>query len=199
MTQRVKLSPRGSDELVARFRNLLLPLDATNSFRAGARPAAVTLLLFERGGEWRAPFVKRRSDLTDHPGQVGLPGGGVHPGEGAWHAAARELEEEIGVRQPDIRPLGAGPRLYASVTNFEVAPFVAVLSRRDPSFTLERGELEALIEVPVQRLLDPSAWLQGPLPWPGRHLPVDGAEIWGLTSRLLDDLLPALGAAFERP
>ncbi len=57
----------------------------------------------------------RRPDLPDHPGQVALPGGTVKPGEDAWRAAAREVEEEIGVAAADLEPIGAGAAIYLTV------------------------------------------------------------------------------------
>src|SRR6266851_224387 len=57
---------------------------------------------------WMVPFVRRRADLRDHPGQVALPGGGVEEGESAWSAAQREVAEEIGVPVGRLVPLGAG-------------------------------------------------------------------------------------------
>jgi 8-oxo-dGTP pyrophosphatase MutT (NUDIX family) len=143
------------------------------------------------------PFVARRHDLSSHPGQIGLPGGGVIPGESAWHAAAREAEEEIGVRIADLTPLGAGPPLYAAVTNYSVVPFVAWMPTEDVRFRPDPGELDAVLEVPLARLLDESAWQNGARTRLGRSLPVDGRVIWGLTARLLDGILPPISAALN--
>lgn len=141
------------------------------------------------------PFVLRRKDLRSHPGQVGLPGGGLHPGESAWQAAAREAEEEIGVRAADLVPLGAGSPLYGAVTNYSVVPFVAWLPGPAPRFRPDEQELEGVLEVPLDRLLDASAWQDGPPRHPGPNLVVGGAVIWGLTARLLADLLPRIKRA----
>lgn len=141
------------------------------------------------------PFVARRADLPSHPGQIGLPGGQVRPGESAWAAAAREVEEEIGVRAVDLTPLGAGPPLYAAVTNYSVVPFVAWLPGEDLRFRPDPRELDAVLEVPLERLLDESAWHDWPRSRLGRSLPVDGRVIWGLTARLLDGILPPIRAA----
>jgi 8-oxo-dGTP pyrophosphatase MutT (NUDIX family) len=140
------------------------------------------------------PFVARRADLPSHPGQVALPGGMVKAGETAWRAAAREVEEEIGVPAADLRPLGAGAPLYAAVTNFSVVPFVAWLPAQDVRFRPDPRELDGVLEVGLTRLLDETAWQQD-RPWPGRNLPVGEAVIWGLTARLLADILPPIRAA----
>src|SRR2546427_7402147 len=125
---------RPSDPVVSRLPPLLESLEGWGTFRAGAKAAAVAAILFKREGEWYIPFVIRRQDLPSHPGQVGLPGGGVRQGEEAWPAAAREVEEEIGVPAADLVPLGAGSPLYAAVTNFSVVPFVAWLPGQEIRF-----------------------------------------------------------------
>jgi 8-oxo-dGTP pyrophosphatase MutT (NUDIX family) len=185
---------RPSDPLVSRLPPLLESLEGWGTFRAGAKAAAVAAVLFRREGEWYIPFVIRRRDLPSHPGQIGLPGGGVRLGEEAWQAAAREVEEEIGVPAADLVPLGAGSPLYAAVTNFSVVPFVAWLPGDEIRFRPDPRELDGVLEVPLDRLLDREAWLERQ-PWPGPHLPVGDSFIWGLTARLLADLLPRISAA----
>jgi 8-oxo-dGTP pyrophosphatase MutT (NUDIX family) len=169
---------------------VLKPLDNWGAFRVGARPAAVAALLYERSGELSMPFVLRRPDLPDHPGQVALPGGTVKPGEDAWSAAAREVEEEIGVGADQLEPLGAGAPLYSAVTNFHVVPFVARLSTPDAIFNHDPGELVGILEVPLERLLDEGAWALGNQEWMGELFEWEGSTIWGLTGRILSDLLP---------
>lgn len=180
-------------------RERLAPIDSWGSFRRGARSAAVALILYRREEEWRVPFVLRRDDLRSHPGQVGLPGGSVVPGEGAWDGAAREVEEEIGVMREALHPLGAGPATYTSVSNFSVVPFVAWLAAPPERFVHDPGELQSVLEVPLRRLLDRSAWAWDERPG-GPHLPVgDDISIWGLTGGLLADLLPLIAAAQRAP
>jgi 8-oxo-dGTP pyrophosphatase MutT (NUDIX family) len=192
---RVDQDGKPSDPFFGRLSHLLQSVEGWGTFRTGSKPAAVVLVLYRQDGEWYIPFVVRRADLPSHPGQVGLPGGRVRQGETAWQAAAREVEEEIGVRAADLEPLGAGLPLYAAVTNFSVVPFVAGLRAEGPRFRPDRRELEAVLEVPLRRLLDPAKWHDGPPPWPGPNFPFGGTSIWGLTARLLADLLPRIRAA----
>jgi 8-oxo-dGTP pyrophosphatase MutT (NUDIX family) len=184
-----------SDPFLRRLSSQLVSFERWGTFRRGARPAAVAAILYRREGVWYLPFVARRPDLPDHPGQIGLPGGGVRPGEAAWEAAAREAEEEIGVSAAMLRPLGAGSPLYTAVTNYCVVPFVAWLPLEEVRFQPDQRELVGVLEVRLADLLNPRAWRQGPGPFPGPHFPVGKAAIWGLTARLLGDLLPRISAA----
>jgi 8-oxo-dGTP pyrophosphatase MutT (NUDIX family) len=119
----------------------------------------------------------------------------VRQGESAWEAAAREVEEEIGLDARELIPVGAGQPFYAAVTNFSVVPFVAWLRTEEAPFRADPREVESVIEVELDRLLDAEAWIEGVNPFPGRHLPVEDTMIWGLTARLLADVLPRVKAA----
>lgn len=185
------------DQFLERLRPLLQPVDGWGSFRPGSRAAAVCAVLYRSQGEWSLPFVRRRADLPDHPGQVALPGGGVHAGESAWEAAAREVEEEIGVPAAALTPLGAGAPVYASVSNFNVVPFVAWSPDPELAFNHDPGELDGVLEIPLARLLDEEAWLAAAEGWMGRYFLWEGVPVWGLTERILADLLPRLRSALE--
>jgi 8-oxo-dGTP pyrophosphatase MutT (NUDIX family) len=183
------------DPFLHRLSRQLKPVDGWGSFRLGARPAAVTAVLYRRDGAWHVPFVQRRRDQRSHPGQVALPGGTVNPGEDAWAAAAREVEEEIGVPAAGLEPLGAGPPVYAAVSNFSVASFAAYLAEAPAHFTPDRSELDGILEIPLANLLDSDSWMSAVEPWIGLHFPWQGASVWGLTARILDGMLPSFRAA----
>jgi len=120
------------DAFLESLEHLFRPVEGWGAFRKGARPAAVVFVLYRQAGAWMVPFVRRRADMRDHPGQVALPGGGVKSGESAWEAGQREVAEEIGVPLGRLVPLGAGEPIYAAVTNFSVVPFVAYLPEPVP-------------------------------------------------------------------
>jgi 8-oxo-dGTP pyrophosphatase MutT (NUDIX family) len=182
-------------QFLDRVEHLFRPVDAWGEFRKGARRAAVVFVLYQEAGRWKVPFVRRRSDLRDHPGQVALPGGGVEEGESAWAAAQREVAEEIGVPVGRLRPLGAGDPIYAAVTNFSVVPFVAQLPGPVESFVHDASELVGVISIPLDRLLDDSAWLESDSPWRFRYLTLEDATLWGLTERIVYGLAPRLREA----
>lgn len=184
-------------DFLDRVERLFSPIDGWGEFRRGARQAAVTFILYDVHGTWKVPFVRRRADLPDHPGQVALPGGGVRAGETAWQAAEREAEEEIGVPLGRLRPLGAGEPIYAAVTNFSVVPFIAHLPAPVPAFVHDERELDGVLEIPLERLLDDSAWLTSGTPWRFRYLAHEESVVWGLTERIVYGLSPRLRQAFS--
>ena len=183
------------DDFLLQVERLFNPVEGWGEFRKGARPAAVAFVLYRQAGVWTVPFVRRRADLRDHPGQVALPGGRVEPGESAWDAAQREVAEEIGVPVGRLMPLGAGDVIYAAVTNFSVVPFVAYLPDPVESFVHDVRELEGVLAIPLERLLDDSAWLVSQDSWRFRYLAHEESVVWGLTERIVFGLAPRLRQA----
>ncbi len=186
-----------TDRFLERLEQLFRPIDGWGAFRRGARQAAVVFILYRQAGRWMVPFVRRRVDLRDHPGQVALPGGGVEQGESAWEAAQREVAEEIGVPAGRLQPLGAGDPIYAAVTNFSVVPFVAYMPEPVESFVHDVRELDGVLAIPLDRLLDDSAWLQSEEPWRFRYLAHEEGVVWGLTERIVYGLAPKLRQALD--
>jgi 8-oxo-dGTP pyrophosphatase MutT (NUDIX family) len=185
------------DDFVQWVERLFKPVDRWGEFRKGARPAAVAFVLYRQAGAWTVPFVRRRSDLRDHPGQVALPGGGVKRGESAWEAAQREVAEEIGVPVGRLLPLGAGDPIYAAVTNYSVVPFVAYLPAPVDAFVHDAGELEGVLAIPLATLLDDTAWQVSHDTWRFRYLAHEESVVWGLTERIVYGLAPRLRQALR--
>jgi hypothetical protein len=92
-------------------------------------------------------------------------------------------------------PLGAGDPIYAAVTNFSVVPFVAHLPDPVESFVYDEHELTGLLAIPLDRLLDDSAWLESESPWRFRYLTHGESTVWGLTERIVYGLAPKLREA----
>jgi 8-oxo-dGTP pyrophosphatase MutT (NUDIX family) len=184
-------------DFLARLEHLFSPIHSWGEFRKGARRAAVVFVLYRQGDRWMVPFVRRRADLRDHPGQVALPGGGVQPGESAWDAGQREVTEEIGVPPGRLAPLGAGEPIYAAVSNFSVVPFVAHLPDPVMPFVHDERELDGVLAIPLDTLLDDSAWLESADPWRFRYLAHEESVVWGLTERIVAGLAPQLRQALQ--
>jgi nucleoside triphosphatase len=74
------------------------------------RRVIVVGLIHNRRGEWL--LCKMPAQRGVFPGQWGLPGGGIEPGEQAEDALRRELREEVGLEVSDIEPLLFTDGLY---------------------------------------------------------------------------------------
>jgi 8-oxo-dGTP pyrophosphatase MutT (NUDIX family) len=151
-------------------------------------PAAV-LVAIVTGTEPGILLTQRTAQLRRHSGQVSFPGGRIDPGDASPEAAAlREAHEEIGLDPAQVEILG---RLsdYVTGTGYRVTPVLALVA---PGFatTLSAAEVDAVFELPLTTLLDPSAPERRETEFAGRmrHYwvwPHPEHFIWGATAAIL--------------
>jgi 8-oxo-dGTP pyrophosphatase MutT (NUDIX family) len=161
------------------------------------RPAAVLLPIVNRPGGLSVLLTLRTSNLRAHSGQVAFPGGKIDAGETPREAALREAQEEIGLEERFVEPLGwLDP--YFTGTGFRVAPLVALV---EPSFALRINKLEVdeVFETPFAFLMDAANHRLEEREWRGRRrrsyaMPHEGRHIWGATAGMLRDLYEKLFA-----
>ena len=134
-------------------------------------------------------FVERASHLRDHPGQIGLPGGGVDPADGddLERTALRELREEVGVEAERVRIVGRLPQVSQRVNTFDVTPFIAVIA--PGPFTIDGSETAGMFTIPLSIVVSDSL-RKGSISIAERivesHiLDYEGRRVWGLTGRIL--------------
>jgi 8-oxo-dGTP pyrophosphatase MutT (NUDIX family) len=159
------------------------------------RPAAVLLPIVDRPGGLNVLLTLRASDLRAHSGEVAFPGGKIDPGETPREAALREAQEEIGLEERFVEPLGwLDP--YFTGTGFRVAPLIALV---EPSFTLTINKLEVdeVFETPFAFLMDAANHRLEEREWRGRRrryyaIPHEGRYIWGATAGILRNLYEKL-------
>ena len=84
--------------------------------------AAALLLLYPLDDAPHVLLTVRAGRLTQHGGQVSLPGGGVEGTETVRDAALREATEEVGIDTAGVRILGALSTLYIPVSDFALHP-----------------------------------------------------------------------------
>ena len=176
--------------------------------RKSTSSSVLVPLLFNRG-EWHVLF-EVRSNTVSQPGEVSFPGGHVEHNENSFEAVLRETCEETGIPSSDVTILGGLPRERIQGGRL-VRPFVGQIQadslRRiktssevdtvftvpvDYFMTIEPKQYKYKLEIPEDRTLPPI--LQ-------RHLSVEnpygitlyweyrGYGIWGLTARILNNLL----------
>jgi 8-oxo-dGTP pyrophosphatase MutT (NUDIX family) len=117
--------------------------------------AAVMILLFIRDGSWHTVLMKRPEYAGAHSNQISLPGGKFEESDADLEATAlREIREEIGIDDRQIRILGNLSRLHIPVSRIEVLPVVGFFPE-EPDFLPDPSEVAYLIETPLADLLDP--------------------------------------------
>jgi 8-oxo-dGTP pyrophosphatase MutT (NUDIX family) len=162
---------------------------------APLRPAAVLVPIVDRPGGLTVLLTLRASDLRAHSGQVAFPGGKIDAGETPCAAALREAQEEVGLEERFIEPLGwLDP--YFTGTGFRVAPLVALV---EPSFSLTINKLEVgeVFETPFDFLMNAANHRLEDREWEGRRrryyaIPHEGRYIWGATAGILRNLYEKL-------
>lgn len=152
---------------------------------------AAVLVGLTREPDPRVLLTVRSQDLPTHKGQISFPGGRLEPGETPVEAALREAWEEVGLGADDVEVLGEMDDTFTPI-GFHVTP---VLARLRPGLDLRGGaevaevlwpslaELRALPEVTEERVT-PSGERFTLYRYPWR-----GHDIWGMTARILHDLL----------
>jgi 8-oxo-dGTP pyrophosphatase MutT (NUDIX family) len=157
-------------------------------------PAAVLLPIVVREGGLTLLLTQRTEHLTDHGGQVSLPGGRVEQDDAsAIETALRETEEEVGLDRRHIEVIGTLPD-YFTGTGFQVTPVAAIVH---PPFELlaDPFEVAEIFEVPLAFLMDGMNHQRRTAEFPngvGRRtfyaMPYERFFIWGATAGMLRNL-----------
>lgn len=119
----------------------------------GLRAAAVLLALVQRDSGWTVILQQRSETVSEHRGQIGLPGGVIEGDETVVEAALREADEEVALTPGAVTVLG---RLhdYVTVTRFVIAPVVAMVTTTAANAIHVRQpqEVARVFEVPLRWL-----------------------------------------------
>lgn len=159
------------------------------------RPAAVLVPLYVHAGELWVLLCRRSEQLALHRGQIAFPGGGGEPGESAWDTALRETEEEIGVDGQRVLRLGQLDEAQTP-SGYRIVPCVAAIPH--PVETTLNDEIDEVFPVPLSALAAPQMVEERTVEIDGSHRPlriyhVGGRQVWGLTARIIENLLERLG------
>lgn len=164
------------------------------------RDAAVLVPVYrDEHGELRVVLVVRADDGGLHGGQLGLPGGRPEEGDADLRATAlREAEEEVGLSPSAVELVAQLEPFDTQRTGWRVYPFLGRIPA-DTTWCLQEAEIVGILTPAARALADPEARrtlpftsirFQEPLLVDG--IDVEGHVLWGMTLRLLDDLLPRL-------
>lgn len=164
------------------------------------RDAAVLVPVYrDEHGELRVVLVVRADDGGLHGGQLGLPGGRPEEGDADLRATAlREAEEEVGLSPSAVELVAQLEPFDTQRTGWRVYPFLGRIPA-DTTWCLQEAEIVGILTPAARALADPEARrtlpftsirFQEPLLVDG--IDVEGHVLWGMTLRLLDDVLPRL-------
>jgi 8-oxo-dGTP pyrophosphatase MutT (NUDIX family) len=137
-----------------------------------------------------------------HGGQIAFPGGHREPADASLRVTAlREAEEEIGLPRGQVDVLADLPVVETLATGYRVAPFLGRLTPPLGPWRRQEEEIAEILDVPVAELTAPGAWGEelwriGSWPEP-RLVPfyrVRGHQLWGMTYRIVESLLPRLAS-----
>ena len=142
--------------LPAALRRVLNGRQPVEHARDGASPAAVLVPLQHHDGRWHVILNVRSQSVSEHKGEIAFPGGHLEPADADMAACAlRETWEEMGIRPQDVDVLGPLDTVLTR-TNYLVWPTVGIVPH-PYAFATDEREVAALIEAPIDELLDPGA------------------------------------------
>jgi 8-oxo-dGTP pyrophosphatase MutT (NUDIX family) len=196
----VKIIPEIKQRLAMSLPGKSAQLQMAPSFRPDilsksiSAQAGVMVLLYPNPTKLYLALTKRTEYPGVHGGQISLPGGKFENGDqNLIETALRETMEEIGIQPSFIEILGQLTPLYIPVSEFEVHPVIGFM-HSSPIFTIDKNEVQYIIEVELEFLLSPEAKAtkpfanekyQGNIP----YFNINGNEVWGATAMILNEFL----------
>jgi 8-oxo-dGTP pyrophosphatase MutT (NUDIX family) len=160
------------------------------------RQAAVLVPLYVDAGELWTVLTKRTDTLPSHRSQIVFPGGGRELKEDAWGAALRETQEEIGIDPKLVLRIGELDEVE-SPAGFRVIPCVGAIPR---TYKVQpnAAEIAEVFSLPLSAFGNPKMVEERDVLINGvqrnlRIYHVGNRQIWGMTARILQNLMIRLG------
>lgn len=160
------------------------------------RQAAVLVPLYVEARELWTVLTERSEDLPHHKSQIAFPGGAQEPGEAPWETALREAREEVGLPEKAVLKLGELDE-NETPSGFRIVPCVGAIPHvfePEPN----DGEIADVFPVPLSAFANPTMVEDRAVSINGvertlRIYHVGRRRVWGLTARILQNLLRRLG------
>lgn len=167
-----------------------------------AKKAAVVALIYPSlDDKLKMLLILRKTYKGVHSNQIGFPGGKVEGSETMQQAALREVEEEVGVHQESYIVIREMTEVYIPPSNFYVLPFIG-FSEQSLNFKKQDEEVEAIVEVPLEHLLDDKNMRFSVVPTSlEKHIEVPSFVlndhiVWGATAMMLSEIKDLLKQSF---
>lgn len=163
------------------------------------RQASVLVPLYVDAGELWTVLTQRAADLPSHRSQIAFPGGGREFKEDPWGAALRESQEEIGLDPKAVLRLGELDEVESP--GFRVIPCVGAIPN-NVEFQPNAAEIAEVFSLPLTAFANPRLVEERDVLLNGvrrtlRIYHLGNRQIWGLTARILQNLLARLGMESE--
>jgi 8-oxo-dGTP pyrophosphatase MutT (NUDIX family) len=158
------------------------------------RPSAILIPLYNKEGKYHIIFIQRTGNVTVHKHQISFPGGRYEAKDKNLQATAlREAEEEIGIKQEDVRIIGELDDFATAGSHYVISPFVGIIPY-PYNFKIDRFEAQEIIDVEIDDLMDMTCRSEGTTVVDGDTIPAyfyhhGNRVIWGATARILKQLL----------
>jgi 8-oxo-dGTP pyrophosphatase MutT (NUDIX family) len=164
------------------------------------RQASVLVPLYVDVGELWTVLTKRTDTLPTHRGQIAFPGGGRDLKEDPWAAAIRETQEEIGLDPKVVLKLGILDEVE-SPAGFRVIPCVGAIPYPYKA-TPNEAEIAEVFSLPLTAFANPQLVEERGVIINGQKRDIliyhiGNRQIWGLTARILQNLLVRVGLESE--
>ena len=161
-----------------------------------ARQAAVLVPLFVEAGQLWTVLTKRSEHLPHHKGQVAFPGGGLEIGEDPWGAALRESHEELGIEPQSVVKIGELDEA-GTPSGFSIVPCVGAIPY-PMELVASEDEIAEVFSIPLLAFADVRVVEDQTVKIDGRErmirvYHIGRHQIWGLTARIIQNLLTRLG------
>ena len=156
---------------------------------SGELPQAAVLVALSAEAQPTVLLGRRAAHLTHHPREIAFPGGKRELVDSTpWCTARREANEEAGIEDSLVHPLGELSPLVTR-TGFEVHPCVAMVPA-ELALTVDEQEFDTLFRQPLLRFADPAAFRLETMTVNGTarkvpHYQIENDNIWGVTAAVL--------------
>ncbi len=163
---------------------------------ADSRQAAVLVPLYVDAGELWTVLTKRSGSLPHHKNQIAFPGGGRETGEDPWAAALREAREEVGLDPARVLKLGELDEAE-TLGGYRIVPCVGAVPW--PFETQPNDdEIAEIFSAPLLAFADYRVVEDQTVRIEGvertiRIYHLGQRQVWGLTARILHNLMRRLG------
>ena len=182
----MKMAPAPLDGKISNKKIYKTGIDTSDS--------GVILLLYPSENHSLEIVLTLRTNSIAHGGQISLPGGLAEAGETPEETALREMNEEIGVPEKNVRVVGNLTKLYLDRSDNLITPVVGTLQQK-PEFRINPYEVEEVFSVNLRQLTEQNNLVREPwtlrdqtyeVPYWNIHRKV---PLWGATAMILSEFL----------